>query len=150
MGVPGILVDAVTSEWPWLFLPVGLRLPSYAQGLPCCQKEEGGWRHSSNHFGRRLRACLRGLRVEPCDPSCNIMRYGYSPTAQAGSTDLQQESEVSQVSDGQATRYILEPRWDTMLSCSLPLCWPTSTSSQGLGFLGGSYYTTLSCHTLQD
>ena len=78
------------------------------------------------------------------------MRYGYSPTAQAGSTDLQQESEVSQVSDGQATRYILEPRWDTMLSCSLPLCWPTSTSSQGLGFLGGSYYTTLSCHTLQD
>ena len=95
------------------------------------KRRRGGWRHSSKHFGGRLRACLRGLRVEPCDPSCNIMRCGYSPTALAGSTDLQQESEVSQVSDGQATRYILEPRWDAMLSCSLLLCWPTSTSSQG-------------------
>ena len=147
-GVTRILVDAVTLEWSWLFLPVGLRLPSCAQGLPCCQNEERGWRRSSTHFGRRLRARLRGQRVESWDPSCNITHCGYSPTAQPGSTDLQQESEVSQVSDGQATPHIL--------GCHVALLTPPTVahvyqlSGPTLGFLGGSHYTTLSYHTLQD
>ena len=148
MGVTRILVDAVTSEWPWLFLPVGLRLPSCAQGLPCYQNEERGWRRSSKHFGGRLRARLRGQRVESWDPSCNITHCGYSPTAQPGSTDLQQESEVSQVSDGQATPHIL--------GCHVALLTPPALAhvyqlpGPTLGFLGGSHYITLSCHTLQD